>query len=789
MIHTRFNVYAVAIAIASLSAAFAGRTSASTVDVLSFGDAKSEELHELAADRSDVITGGLGERARRLAAGGPVPWDGGRVSFRLKVDPAKSNYFTVRLWGSEVNANRLILFCEGKQIGYRHLGDVEPLDLGTNEPFYAGRFYYSTCPLPLVMTKGKHELQFDIRTTGPVWGYGGPFDKYQKPMEGPSRGIYRVYTHTDGFLAPSGDERQGVAPATEPPVRQSPGPEVLDDVKRRVDANVEKILKDRNPPQQMAMQFLARAYFVRWTKAYQNPRVIARVIEGLDAVYAKFRANREFAWNDPSTPNPDWFGLGPSGQAIALLARPLAASFDQTVDGFPQLKRRDAWAEMLLVSREWNRHNRRLYTNQTMIKDLFGIYLSNRGVAVLDASKATPEQQAKRYLYEAVGLQPWLGSDTDSTSDDREDSDRPSRGWGVTSDYMQVTAKGLTRELGYVGSYGEVLDWVGRIYDATRPEPGKPGDARIREQFVKIALARAPFRRPALDAEGNRAMRLESVVGWRDAGIPGLVLYGQKESREASSLDAAAATLDPALVGFAQQSFADNQFFAMLRAKMKEGTFRMTSGLLETPDEYELIKSQPPSRHRLPMTPGTGDFVFTDEEDGVVALKHGDEILYASLYWRARCAINFLARVHYTTPTTDHLATVLEDVSFEPSGLTYTRPDHVDFGFGNGGHKYPGDLHSAFAGEHLPVAKIPPGISFRPGEESVYAGKGSFYALRYGPYLIGMNCTKDKTFQLTIPATSLSLADLVSRKPVVAGRPLDVMPMTTVVVRVGDEGK
>jgi len=59
---------------------------------------------------------------------------------------------------------------------------------------------------------------------------------------------------------------------------------------------------------------------------------------------------------------------------------------------------------------------------------------------------------------------------------------------------------------------------------------------------------------------------------------------------------------------------------------------------LEVPDEYELLKAQPPRARLLPMTPGQPDFVFSDEEDGVVAVKNGDEILYASLYWRARIA-------------------------------------------------------------------------------------------------------------------------------------------------------
>ena len=66
------------------------------------------------------------------------------------------------------------------------------------------------------------------------------------------------------------------------------------------------------------------------------------------------------------------------------------------------------------------------------------------------------------------------------------------------------------------------------------------------------------------------------------------------------------------------------------------------------------------------MTPGQPDFVFSDEEDGVVAVKNGDEIFYASLYWRARNAVNFLARVHFTTPTMDRIAVVREDAQFTP---------------------------------------------------------------------------------------------------------------------------
>jgi hypothetical protein len=408
-----------------------------------------------------------------------------------------------------------------------------------------------------------------------------------------------------------------------------------------------------------------------------------------------------------------------------------------------------------------------------MITDM-NIYLSNRGLEIVDPANALPETEARRYLYEAVALEPWRDSDGNPS-------------WGVGTNYWQLTAKHLTKELGYVGYYGEVLDWVTSIYNATRPAPGQPGDKKIKSQLEKIASARAVFRYPGTDDEGFRAMRIEAVVGWRDGGhYPGNVAYGERSTWDASALYAAAATLDADAVGHAQQMFDDGQFFVSLERQMAQsGNLRVTAGLLDVPENYGLLRSQPPSAARLPMTPGQPDFVFSDEEDGVVAVKHGDEIFYASLYWRARNAVNFLARVHFTTPTVDRIAVVREDVQFMPEGKFYTRPDWTTFGFGNGGPRYPEPLHSAEAGEKLPIAKIPADVKFKPGDESIYAGKGDFYTLRYGNYLVGMNLTTDKIFELKTPADAGEAQDLVSGKMVRLGAPLKVAPRSTVVLYLG----
>jgi hypothetical protein len=732
------------------------------------------------SEHSEVIRGGLGEQARRLLPLQRSSWEGGRVAFTLRVAPDKANYATIRLWGSDVTQNELLLFCEGKQIGYRHLGDIDILDIGSGELGFNGRFFYNTTPLPLEMTKGKTNLHCEIRCIGPTWGYGATFDKYQKPMTEATRGLYGFYIHTDGFFAPPVGEKQGDAPVS-PPIRQEPGPEVLDRVKDRENREINNLLGSAKPLNQMQMQFLAKAYFVKWTPAYQSQKAVERVLKSLDAVYAAYRANPRLAASDPATPNADWFGLGPSGDVIRLLAEPLRPFLDAEIDDGSggKIKRRTAFSGMLQACRDWHRKHRRLYTNQTMISDLYGIYLANRGVAALEPANALPEKEVRRYLYESVGLEPWRDSDPGGTGA----VETGGRNWGVGSNYWQLTAKGLTKELGYVGYYGEVLDWVTTIYEATRPAPGQPGDEGIRAQLIRMARARAFFRRPMLDAEGNRAMRIEAMIGWRDGGhYPGDVAYGERTSWDGSALYSVSATLDAESIGYAQQMFADNQFFALVKERMKEGGLRVTAGLLGVPDQYELLKAQPPSAHRLPMTPGQPDFVFTDEEDGVVALKRGDEMLYVSLYWRARNAVNFLARVHYITPRVDRIAVVREETEFEPSGLTYKRPDWINFGFGNGGPRYPVELHSAHAGEQLPIAKLPEGTRFRPGDESVYAGKGSFYTLLYGDYLIGMNLSGDKTFGLKPPAGIAEAKELVSGKTIKLEAPIQVAPRSTVVL-------
>ena len=85
----------------------------------------------------------------------------------------------------------------------------------------------------------------------------------------------------------------------------------------------------------------------------------------------------------------------------------------------------------------------------------------------------------------------------------------------------------------------------------------------------------------------------------------------------------------------------------------------------------------------------------------------------------------------------------------------------------------------------LPIAKIPPGVALKAGQENIHAGRAQFYRMRYGDYLIGMNTTTDKTFTLAWPAGVSGARELVRERNITAGEQLKVGPRSTVVLWLG----
>ena len=431
------------------------------------------------------------------------------------------------------------------------------------------------------------------------------------------------------------------------------------------------------------------------------------------------------------------------------------------------MPRRQAWAELLRDSRDYWRTHRRFYTNQSMIVDQ-GIYAANRGLQLLDPANAFPEVAVRRYLYEATGVEPWRGSDT------AEGSDLPDG-----AHYHLVMRKGLTRELGYVGGYGEtILHFTAAMVRWT-------GDDKLRDQLRKLQQARTYFRYPLPDGDGYRAMRLASPIDNRTAHYPGFLAYGVADVREDWEMEIPALLKDPAVTALAQQCLEDHQYFALLERRLKDGLPTTIRGLLHAVDDYETVKALPLGRHRLPMSAGQPDFAWADEEDAVLVLRRGEQQLFVNLYYRSERGVNGVARIHELTLRVDRLATVRTEFELVSSGKEYVRPDWIDsIRNRNRNHDPPGPaVHQAWAGERLPIAARPADARLpRYGDWGPFVGKAAFYTLRYGDYLIGMNCSGDKAYDLKVPSGHDRALELISGKTISLAGKVRVPPYSTVVL-------
>jgi hypothetical protein len=237
---------------------------------------------------------------------------------------------------------------------------------------------------------------------------------------------------------------------------------------------------------------------------------------------------------------------------------------------------------------------------------------------------------------------------------------------------------------------------------------------------------------------------------------------------------------DPTVVGVAQQGLADGEYYSYIAGRLKDPD---TLGMMLNVDDYAKVKALTTSSARLPMTKGQPDFVFSDEEDAVLALKQGDLRLYINFYYRAETGVNRIARIWEMTPEVVRMATVRSNVEINGCGQTYTRPDWID-GIRGPGMPPPGqELHQAWAGEVLPISKRPADAT-QPayGKWGPFVGKAAFYSLRYGDYLIGLNTTDDHTYTLPTPSGRTQAKDLVSGKVIDLTHAVQVPPLSTIVL-------
>ncbi|MFD4604619.1 hypothetical protein ACFWPQ_42220 [Streptomyces sp. NPDC058464] len=743
---------------------------AGPLDTLIMGNSSSESAHSLSSTRSTSLTGALSQSARRFNPTSTVSTWGGTASFTMKCDAGVTTYVTVKMWGGEKGANQgiLMLLAGGEQVGWYFLGDVDPLDVAADDARTPGRFYYHTIPLPTSLTSGKSTITLGIESMGPMATYAGADGWYQN-LSVDSRAVYRVYTHTKPYFSLASDDVQGSAPAVS--TRTSPTTSsVLSDLDSRINSDINSYLSGTASSFDLwQVLALAQGYRSSYTPAYQNTTAVTQILAALDALYVSYLSDSTVM----TSSSQQWEGFGKVGWALVLIRGGLGTRLDQGVTGASGTTRRTAYTKMLVDSRDYWRQHLPQYSNQ-MAMCALGIYECNRGLTLINSGSALAESDARAYLYQAMGLSPWLGPE--------DSSGTPSKPLG--GNYYQITPKGLTKELGYVGLYGGWNDLVARIYQAVTTQGGV-SDSTLRAQCLKFLKTRANFTYPGTDADGYKTMRLATQIGWRDYEYPGRIEYDQRGryNWDGHPLQAVTVFNDSTLNGYAQQMIGDGQYGAILDDLVTYSSTRVTCNLVSAHADYDTFSGYTSSSARLPMTDGQSDFVWFDPENGVIVLKRDPDRLYIEAYWRARYGINNLARVHLVTPAVDRSATIRQFTTYSSSGLTYTIPNWINWAYSGGGYAPPSGAASTtqgFAGDVLPVAAAPSGVT-QPasGTESPFSGRGLFYTGQYGGYQYGLNASSSTTYTFTAADAG---TDMVTGNWYSAGATVSVAPLSAAVL-------
>ncbi len=736
-----------------------------TLDTLSFGDRTAESAHALLTGffsvqaqvapvpsepssgvPSDVVTGGLGLTARRLLPRTPDPdYYGGEMTFTMAVDPVKQNFFTIKIWGSDTSTSWLVLNVNGFEVGGRHMTPDEEILLN-HSGWFPNRFIYRTVRIPLHLTTGRRSVTIKLRSLGEIAYYAsGDYDKYQKRMKAPTVGIYRAYTHTQGYLDVAG-EAQGSAPS--PALKTATASDEstwLSRWKATVNGQLaSRLTMAGSSLTPRDIDYLARAYSASWSTAYQNPEVVRQVIAGLDAMASAYAAAPTTSIQ--SHGNDSWGGyLGPAGDAIRQLWPQLRNALGTTVGyggTIGSATRQVAWAKALRASVDFGRFNRRRISNQE-IYAATSIYLANSGLLLVDATQALQETEARRYLYEAFGITPWMGDDQAG------DGPIPVRGTAPNGpDWYMTTSRGTTKEGCLVGGdYGEQGANAYRLGQ-------RIGDDRLKAQGLKMLRARAALRYPGLDGKGYLTSYVTEPIGCRnDHEINGHVAY---VGRGIDPLTIGASGVSVAgadLLGYAQQQSDEGQLFGNIAVSGDREA-------VDVPDLYAAFKAQPRTGVKLPMSSGEPDFAWADEENMVVAAKHGEERFWAVLNWHCTDAINKLAKVFVTSNQTANLAEVmLDDVQFKPAGYTVTRNGALD-NTPPHGRQPPDNPVNAQQGQVLPVA-LRPDLDKAP-RVNADGGRGTGYTLRYGHWLVAINAHPTQPYTMRAPSGFTGGRDLVS---------------------------
>jgi hypothetical protein len=660
------------------------------IDQIQFGNFYSESmLHTCTFTNAPSITGGLGVSARQIGADGSI-------RFTIACDPSALNYLTVKFWGSQVVEGRQYLYLydsQDNQLGEYYAGIPESeIMYWDDRPSYQGRFVYSTYMIPQNLTDGKTSVTLKLANA--------------------QLQVYHVYTHLDPFFVPEG-ETQGTDPGSGTPISDggqdhyayliSQAEQALDELmswqkwgdswdakvaagdapgwmtgattwdgRGGNDTMTEQQWKEDlyvrliqgNCDAMRVPMFYAKAYNAPWSKYYQDPELIDRIIAALDWYCIAQGANGSFdnPWSLRWIGGPDrvdgggplqGFGVRGPAEAFLLVQNEISSSvLDELIDNngnqIADVSRRDAWIQLFEWSRDYMYNTGGHATNQD-VAQRYAAWQHNEALKVLAPSKAFDRSVMLDMAYRAAGILP-AGKYDNITH------------W---FSYKGVPCEGPGTSAGhYCGSYGETpLAYAMKYCDTM-------GDSQLNAQFAKLFSAWSRFCYTGIDENGHSTLMNEMIINNRPnrhVGDPFPALPSI-----AGAVYAATELGSEEAARMVELYIQNNRLFATTFAELNDGPSphftTNTEGFVDLVDLWDEAVAVS-TAFRLPMEEVQEDYAWADEQAQAVTLKDGNVKMYMTMNWRQPntdfanrshdgALVSNVARIHYMTDQINRIANI-----------------------------------------------------------------------------------------------------------------------------------
>ncbi|MBP1540973.1 MAG: FIVAR domain-containing protein [Prevotella sp.] len=801
--------------LASLSAA---ALQAQVIDRITLGNAESEALHGLTTycpDYTKTITNGLkGLTGRNCLQFDQNPFCGsyagiygGEYCFVLAVDGTRQNYLTLKTNGGDgVNDYERYRI----QVDNKDLQDYQRDAVSFSTEKAPGGFAYSTLVLPRKATDGKTAVVIRVRSVGHYYAYGTPtqFNTYQYAMTGNMPPIYAAYTSTNPSVQLS-DEPQGQL-ASYNTATASPLGMTLAALKTKINTKLSDAIKsqiaggDFKPAYQNNNFNIIEAMGVAYQKGVYGTTanaLAAKIRVALDSmVYinnlCKGGANITVsAIGNTATKqiaSEGWGGLfGNQGYGFYLLwkaGKVTTLWLNSQVDlGNGKLKRRDQYIEAFKESFDagCTLSGRRHITNQAM-EASYSVYGAALALYALDPDTYhNAPKLAHRFIREALGLEEWTGVPKNVTFDGtlKDDDGYPTYELGDATSHStsenfwgehfhMMTEKGNGREEGWTctSCYGNMGQRICDMYLISTWDPylGSKGDEDILKMAVQNEKNQAYFAYPRADLNGHRVISGESATCWRNRYDPGRPYY--------NNLIVAALSDDEELMGHVWQGYLEGHVACADDADYRLFPYYQHSYYLpEAIDKLIAYGNNHASSYTpMPATPGQPDYAVGDAQDGIVAVKHGDEYLFVNFY--SEMSLGSSGKAHLITPNEVRLMSFVPEVmKYTVSGQTTTAPDE----YVNSNHRitYPDHPQMANGGTVYDLPAYDAEGNYNASRQIC-----DYYQQQLGRYLIAQNTTADRSYTLVLSGTDAEnqqALDIATGETVTLTEAIAVDPRTT----------